>query len=59
LLVYCSFVEVDGLRPFGVGGDVVSVVEVVDQPVVVATQGDREVKVGEPAFGPGMLVMQL
>jgi len=52
------FVEVDALRPSTVGGDVVSVVGVVDQPVVVSTQGYREVQIGRPAFGPRMSVMQ-
>ena len=52
-------VEVDDLLPARVGGDVVSVVGVVDQPVVVYTQGDGEVEVGEPAFGPWVSVMQL
>ena len=59
---YRVFVEVDGLRArvIGVfGGDVVSLVGVVDQPVVIATQGYREVQIGRPAFGPRMLVMQL
>ena len=71
LLACCVFVEVDGLGSSGVeaarvvlavgaiGGGVVSVAGVVDQPVVVATQGYREVKVGEPAFRPRLLVVQL
>ena len=60
-----TFVEVHGLgarvaEGAGVvGGGVVSVVGVVDQPVVVSTQRDGLVKVGEPAFRPRLLVVQL
>ena len=64
-----AFVEVHGLGSSGVeaarvvgangGGGVVSVAGVVDQPVVVATQRDRLIKVGEPAFRPRLLVVQL
>lgn len=43
--------EVDGLRPWGVGisGDLVGVCRVVDEPVVVAAEGEGSVEVGEPA----------
>ena len=57
-----TFVEVDGLRARVagvVGGGVVSVVGVVDQPVVASTQRDGLIEVGEPAFRPRLLVVQL